>query len=336
MNKIPKLHVRVPASTANLGPAFDCLGLAFQVYNECIFTFDPDQLWLPEGEDQSQGNLVLQAYQAYGRQYNMGLPAAQVEIRGDIPRTRGLGSSAACIAAGLTAAALVAGDIDAYKSDFSAAADFDPAAAPAHKQLAWVPVKERANTTILDCLLSRANDLEGHPDNASASLLGGLCLAKSEFGQPSIIHPPLSDQVSFALFLPDFELATAKARQVLPEAYDRKAIVANLSSLAFLLQGLASGDFETLRLGLQDQVHQPYRFPLIPQARRVMAQARRAGAAGTVISGAGPCLLSLLPAGLTYQAFAQALADQGDLPQGWTLQPLTVDEEGTVFRFEWV
>ncbi len=286
------MRVRVPASSANLGPGFDCFGLAWQLYNEMEF-LPASELKIsgcPE-KFQNENNL---AYRAYLTTLEAaGLPPEPVEIRflsTYIPVCRGLGSSSALIAGGVLAANELHG-------------------------LGLSP----------DKLLLIAAQAEGHPDNVAPALRGGLTVSSMENGRVLSASFPLSDKLHFAVLVPDFELSTELARSVLPAQLSRQDAIFNVSRAALLLKALETGDAALLPVALQDRIHEPYRTPLIPGYDRARELALNLGAAGLCISGAGSTLLCFASGEDFAPRMAAAVAEE--FPS-WRVLPVLPEREG--------
>jgi homoserine kinase len=310
--------VTVPATTANLGPGFDCIGAALTLYNSFTFTaLDSSSTELlriavtgleAERVQTDTRNLAYQSFSKFYQHLGQTPPPVAIEIALGIPLARGLGSSATAIVAGLVAAD--------YFTGLSAGSP---------------------------TLIELAIDLEGHPDNVVPALLGGCRLAASHSQHPTesvICDVPWDEQVVPIVAIPDFELSTQEARRVLPSEYSRADAIFNTAHLGLLVRGLATGQADWLRSALQDRIHQPYRQVLIPGYADVQAAALAAGAYGLVISGAGPTLLSLSAAdqvatinaamvaawathGITAQALALRLDRQGTRTEPAT-KPITM------------
>ena len=261
--------VKVPATTANIGPGFDCLGAALTLYNHFQFTplsQNSEQLVIrASGPGANQlptdaNNLVYRAFVTLYQTLQQEPPPVQIDIHLQIPQARGLGSSATAIVAGLIGA----------------------------NQLANHPLKQSA-------LLKLAIELEGHPDNVVPAMMGGCCLAAK--GQNSkqweICQINWSQDVIPIVAVPDFELKTDLARNVLPKTCSYDDAIFNTAHLGLLIKGLEQAKPILLRAALQDKLHQPYRQKLIPGFSEVYESAINAGAHGLVISGAGPTLLVL-------------------------------------------
>lgn len=266
---MPSFTVSVPATTANLGPGFDCLGAALSLHNRVTLTplaaSDPALTIQVTGRDAERvslhsDNLLYQAIAYFYQQYQQPIPPLKIDIEVQIPLARGLGSSATAIVGGLLGANAVAGN------------PFDQ-----------------------DQLLSMAIALEGHPDNVAPALLGGCQLAVGTDNGYQLVALPWPETFIPVVVIPDFELSTEAARAVLPSQYGRGAAIFNASHLALLVQAFNQQRGDWLALALQDQIHQPYRQGLIPAYAKLQQAAIESGAYNLVISGAGPTLLAIAP-----------------------------------------
>ncbi|MBM3464036.1 MAG: homoserine kinase [Armatimonadetes bacterium] len=273
------LRVVVPATSANLGPGFDCLGLALEVANESVFAWADRDAAEVEGEGaeclpRDASHLSLQALR-HGLSALGVKDARPVALRqiNRIPLSRGMGSSAAAIVAGLAAARAFAGFPD------------DPA---------W--------------LLTHANALEGHPDNVAAAIYGGCTAAWPDGVDARCTSLSFPRGLNVALAIPAFQVSTEKAREALPAAYPLADVSFSLSRAALLVAALAGGDFEALEFAVEDRIHTPYRARLIPGFEEARAAAREAGARGTFISGSGPTVASFVPPGVDAERVAAAMA----------------------------
>ena len=257
-------QVTVPATTANIGPGFDCLGAALTLHNQFRFT-PADRLTInitgQEAERLSIGpdNLVYKSYEAFYDHLNKPAPPVHIDIDLHVPLSRGLGSSSTAIVGGLVGANLLAG-----------------------------------SPLTIGQIAELATNIEGHPDNVVPALLGGCRLAvHSESEGLTLCQIPWHETIVPIVIIPDFELATAAARRVLPNSYSRHDAIFNAAHLALLTQALTSGKEDWLTRALCDRIHQPYRKALIPNYDDIHTAALAAGAWGLVISGAGPTLLVL-------------------------------------------
>lgn len=259
----------MPATTANLGPGFDCLGAALALHNH--FRFTPLAEGAPlriiaqgEGAEQlslDETNFVYRSFFQLFEHLGKPVPAVQLEIDSTIPLARGLGSSATAIVGGLVGANALAGE----------------------------PLSQNEIAVL-------ATQIEGHPDNVVPALLGGCRLAASGLERPwEICELPWHEDIVPVVAIPNFALSTEKARSVLPEHYSRADAIFNAAHLSLLVRALETGKADWLKAALQDRIHEPYRTPLIPGWQAVQRAAIAAGAHGLVISGAGPTLLALSP-----------------------------------------
>jgi homoserine kinase len=254
-------QLRVPASSANLGPGFDALGLALPVYLECRFRAAPHLVIRASGCDADSipldaSNLIWQTALTVADRAAKPLPFIELEILNEIPLGKGLGSSAAALTAGV----VIAGKL---------------------LNLEW----SRAR------ILDEAARLEGHPDNVAACALGGIVASAFDIdGHASAIRLDLPPACGLAVIIPDFVLPTAHSRSVLPASYSREEVVFNLQRAGLLVAALATGDTAALTVALADRLHQPFRAPLVPGLEQVLAL-RLPGLLGCVLSGAGPSVL---------------------------------------------
>jgi homoserine kinase len=259
------VFVRVPATSANLGPGFDALGLALALYNDVEATEADGVSVTIEGEGAGElatdaDNIVARgvrlAYEAAGRAFT----GVRLGCVNRIPTARGLGSSAAAWVGGLVAGnALSGGSLGG------------------------------------DTLLALATRSEGHPDNVAAALHGGLTVSCLDGDRVRAIPLPVPATVTWVVLVPDVRSSTAEARAVLPASVPRRDAIFNVQRVALLLAGLAAGRLDTLATALDDRLHQPYRLRLFPWMPGVVDAARGAGALGCVLSGAGPSLLAAVP-----------------------------------------
>lgn len=262
------ITVVVPATSANLGPGFDCLGVALNLYNQFQFTLlDPgagQTLIIQAAGDEADrvdcdaNNLVYKSFVKLCETAGLPVPPVQIDIQLGIPMARGLGSSATAIAAGLVGANFLLNNPLDYNS-----------------------------------VKALAIALEGHPDNIVPALMGGCRVSADLNGQWFEDNVPWSTKLAPVVAIPNFELSTAEARRVLPDSYSRADATFNVAHAALLIRGIATGSRDLISTGMQDKIHQPYRFALIQGSDAVRQAAQEAGAYGVAISGAGPTLLAL-------------------------------------------
>ncbi|MFA6318709.1 MAG: homoserine kinase [Elusimicrobiota bacterium] len=277
--RVRRILVKVPGSTSNLGPGFDCMGLALGLCNEVLLEAHPEP-GEPVCETAGEG-----AGRLPSSRENLLLRAASLIIpdltrhrlvfkaRNRVPVSRGLGSSGAAIVAGLLAANHIFG-----RPRFS-----------------------------LDDLFERAISLEGHPDNVAAAIYGGLVVSVK--ARAGFIPFPLKPHRSLAavVCIPELELATAQARAVLPQDYSRRAAVLNVSRALVLSSALERGLWDRLEEAMADEFHQPYRADLVPGFEDVLAAARDHGVCGAALSGAGSTMLALCRRGPGAAAIGRAM-----------------------------
>ncbi len=278
-----RVRVRVPATSANLGPGFDALGLALGLHNEVLLEEDERLVLAVEGEgaghlEPGPGNVVargvMMAFSAAGRPFR----GAAIRCLNRIPLSRGLGSSAAAWVGGLLGGNALLGE----------------------------PLDRAA-------LLGLAARAEGHPDNVAAAVLGGLTVACPEGDRVTAIALPVPRDLGWVALVPEIESSTREARAVLPDAVPRADAVFNVQRVSLLLAALGTERADLLEQAMQDRLHQPYRQRLFPWMDSVVKAARHAGALGCVLSGAGPSMLAVVPgAGEDVaRAMQQALAASG-------------------------
>ena len=276
-----RIRVRVPATTANLGPGFDCLGLALDLYNTVAVETGQSFSISITGEgaqalDRSPKNLVYRAMAAVYERIGRPVPPCRLSCHNEIPLRRGLGSSAAAAAGGLVTANLLCGQP--------------------------LPTEE---------LIRLGTALEGHPDNIAPAILGGCQIAVLEGGKVITAAVSWPQALKAVLFIPDFEMATAQARSILPPQVSRADAIYNISRTALLVTALTTGRFEHLRVATQDRLHQPARQAIFPAMSAIFEAALAAGALGAFLSGGGSTILALAVDKAEAIAEAMARAAQG-------------------------
>ena len=268
--------ITIPATSANLGPGFDCLGVALSLYQTVTFTTreEPGLTITACGEDAAKipldaSNLVWQSADLIFQRLGQRPSGLHIHQDNQIPIGSGLGSSSSAVLAGLLGANALLGS----------------------------PLS-RAE------ILQQATDLEGHPDNVAPAVYGGLILGVQ---QPdgllveAIATPPLR----VVVVLPDFYLPTVEARAALPRQISLPDAIFNASRLGLLIRALETADYDKIRIAMQDRLHQPYRLPLVPGLAAAYGAAYAAGAAGVALSGAGPSLIAFAPTG--HEAIGEAM-----------------------------
>ena len=254
-----RVTVRVPATTANLGPGFDAFGCALSLYTDVTFEETESGLEITGCDEAFTGpdNLAYTAYCAVLASLSEEVRGVKIHIDAQIPIGRGLGSSAALLVAGAIGANVL-----------------------------------RGSKLSTQGLLNITNAMEGHPDNLAPAFYGGLTASMVDNGLPVTVNFPLHPDWEILALVPDFELATPFARSVLPKDYHRADAVYNLSHGAMVLKALELGDEKLLRNAMQDRLHQPYRRKLIEDYDAIESLVRTTGAA-FCLSGAGPTLLCI-------------------------------------------
>ncbi|MBV9119501.1 MAG: homoserine kinase [Chloroflexi bacterium] len=251
----------MPATSANLGPGFDCLGLALDLRLRVTCSPRLEGLHIVSGDpaiSAGEDNLIWQAMSRVFEFAGAASPGVELRIENGIPLSRGLGSSSAAIIAGLTLANELMGGGYSQQE-----------------------------------LLGVGLPLEGHPDNLAPALFGGLTVAVLAGENPIVARVPLPRPPGVALFVPDQPMATAEARRLLPESVPRADAVFNTGRSALLVAGLATGDFSVLRRATEDRLHQPYRAAMFEAMPELIQAALDAGAAGAALSGAGSTIIAL-------------------------------------------
>jgi len=262
MSRHDPVVVRIPATTANLGPGFDCLGLALDIYNTVELSLAVETTVQITGEGQGQlslgpNNLILQAADRLAEQTGQQVPGWHLRQHNEIPLARGLGSSSAAIVGGLIAAnELLQADLNTKQ------------------------------------LLEIATEIEGHPDNVAPALFGGLTACCVEAEDVCCIRLDTPRELDVGIVIPRFEVGTRQARQVLPEQVSFDDAVFNASRAACTLAALIAGRWEVLSTVMKDRLHQPHRASLIPGMEEVIAAAEEAGAHGAALSGSGPTVVA--------------------------------------------
>jgi homoserine kinase len=299
------MRVRAPATTANLGPGFDSLGLALQLYNELEVVERTGGVTEVEVSGEGAGaiptdesNAVLGAMRCVYQRLGRPLPPVYLRQTNAILLARGLGSSAAATAAGIVAANALAG----------------------------YPFGR-------DELVDMATAFEGHPDNITPCLVGGLAVSAME--ETHVYYAPVEvpEGLAVVLYVPDFEISTRAARRHLSETYSRADAIFTLSRAALTTAALATGRWDLLRIGMQDCMHQPYRARGYPEMPHLIQAALDAGARGAALSGSGPTIAAFVDDG--GQAVAAALQQAGTEQglRGRVLH-LAIDRQGTVVEDE--
>lgn len=259
-----QVQVRVPASTANLGSGFDIFGMALDIYNTFSLRLTTESQWsvslpaaltMPTNRD----NLVLQSACRLFKEVGFVPQGLHLELEIDVPLARGLGSSSSAIIGGLVAANSMVGS-------------------PCDR----------------DTLLEMAIEIEGHPDNVTPALIGGLTLSYKTGDTHRYLNLPCPSDLRIVLAIPDFQLGTAQARSILPPRITHHDAVFNSSRTALLVAAMYEKRYDWLATAMEDHLHQAYRAPLVPGMTAAIAAGYKANALGVALSGAGPTLIAFV------------------------------------------
>lgn len=300
MNKPSSIRVRVPASSANLGPGFDTLGLALSLYLRCTLRKSSQGLQIQvSGSDSSEiprnrSNLVFRAFSRLASKETQ--EAVKLEIVNEVPLGKGLGSSAAAILAGLALAN------------------------------EWEGLHQSKEQ-----LIQMATEMEGHPDNVAAAARGGLVVScQAEDGVVLSVNSPFSQKVEVVLVVPQCRLSTEAARAALPESYSRPHAIFNVQRVALLLAALREGRADLFAEALQDRLHQPYRASLIPGFADILKLRNIPGLLGLALSGAGPSVVAFCDGRATAEAGEAIAACFREHKVAAEIHRLQVDPQGLV------
>ena len=290
------IKVQIPATSANIGAGFDSLGLAVSMYNyvsmeehDGVQITSNDKVKIPTDET----NLVYTCAKYIYDLCDYPFKGLHIEQTNNIPMARGLGSSSACIVGGLLGANAMLGS----------------------------PMRTTE-------LVNIAATMEGHPDNSTPALLGGLCTAVLENGKVYYVKQEIAEDLRFVAIVPDFEIKTKFAREALPNEITHKDGVYNLSRAALMSVSLYSRNYQNLRIAADDRLHQPYRLPLINGAHEVLDFSYKHGAYASYISGSGSTIMSIISSGnFEFEKTISEYLQQNGL-EGWCVNVLSIDNSG--------
>lgn len=293
------VYVRVPATSANMGAGFDTLGIALNLYSRLEVEETDGGLEIitvkNAGNVQSdKSNLVYRAMDCIFRETGYTPRGIKIKQDSDIPMTRGLGSSSACIVGGMLAANVLSGRKLSYRE-----------------------------------IMNLAAVMEGHPDNAGPAMYGGFCVSLTEGNETYVKSIKLPERLSFAVMIPDFFVATKKSRGALPESVGLKDAAFNIARASMLQAALTSGDYDLLRLGVEDKLHQPYRKSYVDGFDEIFEHTYELGSKATYLSGSGPTIMAMLTDGTEkfkkgMESFFEANSHQ------WKCMLLECDNVGSV------
>ncbi len=296
-----KVRVKVPATSANLGPGFDVAGLAVTMYNTFTFELLEDGLEITGCPPQfcNEENLTYQSFVRGAKNCGLDFKGLKIECGGDVPYTRGLGSSSTCIVAGIVGAY-------AFKQD--------------------------ANNR--QAILELATKIEGHPDNVAPAIFGGLTVSVMHQEAVVTLNVPVKKEYRFVAFIPPFTLSTEQSRSVLPKTVTRQEAIANVSYLSMLVASLINGFDEGLKIGFNDTLHQPYRGKLIAGYDEIVKILKAdSKVLGCYLSGAGPTIMALI-ASDDEMGVVRMKENLGNLIADWTVQKLEMDMRGYTYDYE--
>ena len=294
------IRIQIPATSANLGAGFDALGLALNYYNY-VEMEESDVIDISSDDDQviptDETNLIYVSAKDLFTVCGRELKGLKLRQTNNIPMARGLGSSSACIIAGLLGANTMLGD----------------------------PLS-------LDDLVNMAAQIEGHPDNTAPALLGGIVTAVFDGKKVEWVKQEVRTRLKFIAIIPDYELKTEAARAALPKQVAHKDAVFNLSRAALFSASLLTGKYENLRTAVQDRLHQPYRLELMPHAREVFDTAYTHGAYAVYVSGAGPTVMAIVDEDNTFFTGKMEFSMEAAGITGWKVRELQIDNQGAKIR----
>lgn len=258
------VRVRVPASSANIGSGFDCMGIALSLYNTIeleeiesgiLIQNKNSREYIPGGES----NLIYRAAKRVFDEVGYSYSGLHITQQSEIPMTRGLGSSSACIIGGMLAANVISGRNLTYPQ-----------------------------------ILDLATDMEGHPDNVTPAIYGGFCTAVRDKGHTIHHSVKTKNNIAVAVMIPDFYVSTKKSRTALPDCIAHSDAAFNVGRAALLALSLAEGRLENLRVAVEDKLHQPYRSEYIENMRQTFDEAYKNGAYAVWLSGSGPTIAAII------------------------------------------
>ncbi|MBY6950558.1 homoserine kinase [Clostridium botulinum] len=290
------VEVRVPATSANIGPGFDCLGVAVNMYNK-FFVEEIEEALIFEGcadKFKNENNLIYVAMKKCFDKIGYKPTGLRIKIESDIPVSRGLGSSAACVVGGIVSANELAGGALNKKE-----------------------------------LLDLAVEVEGHPDNVNPAFCGGMTASISDNREVIYSKVKVSEGIKFCALIPDFTLSTEKARAVLPKSIDYKDGIFNVGRTALMISALNNGDFHLIKYACKDKLHQDYRAKLIENFYSIKKQCEKLNSLGVFLSGAGPTIMVMLREedkdfSKNIKSFLETLKNK------WEVRELKIDKLGTV------
>lgn len=259
-----KIKVRIPATTANMGPGFDTLGMALKLYNEIeVEETDGETEVYNNGlkvQENFKNNLIYKTIIETMNREKYPYKGFKIDVvKCEIPISRGLGSSSACIVGGIKIANEIMG-----------------------------------NKLSQEDIITLATTIEGHPDNVVPTVVGGMTVSLRTGNNVKYSKINLPKQLKFVAMIPSFQVSTTLSRKVLPETYLREDCIFNISRCAMLISALYNGELSKLRICFQDKIHQPYRKNLIKNSDYIFQKSMEFGSIGEFVSGSGSTLMAVL------------------------------------------
>lgn len=293
------VRVKVPSTSANMGPGFDSLGVALGMYNTITVSETEGGFTVVTGRHRrivpgNENNMIYRALNRVFDEVGYNPQGIRISQQSNIPVTRGLGSSSACIIGGMLGANVIAGRPLSY-----------------------------------DKILDLAAEMEGHPDNVTPALYGGFCSAVYENGRVYKVSTKITEPVKFAVMFPDYPVATRESRKVVPDTFSKEDAIYNISRTGLLVSALMSGKLDLLKTACNDRMHQQYRKGYIIGIDGVFELAEKLGAYATYLSGSGPAVVSLVDSGNIEFIDGMNKYFENNL-SGWKCRMLTIDNVGAV------
>lgn len=292
------IEVRVPATSANMGPGFDCLGVAVDMYNKFLVEEIEEGLIFEGCDDKfkNENNLIYVSMKKCFEKIGYEPTGLRIKIESDVPVSRGLGSSAACVVGGVVCANELGGRV-------------------LNKQE----------------ILELISEIEGHPDNVVPAFLGGMVV--SVYEDNNVIHSnvKVKEGIKFCALIPEFTLSTEKARAALPKSIDYKDGVFNVGRTALMISALNNGEFNLIKDACKDKLHEDYRAGLIENFYPIKKECERLNCLGVFLSGAGPTIMVMLrEEDNDFSKEIQKFLD--NLQSKWLAKELKMDKVGTVVK----
>lgn len=292
------IEIRVPATSANIGPGFDCLGIALNLYNR-YFIEEIKEGLIIEGCDKefaNENNLIYTSMKKCFRKVGYNYKGIKIKIEHDIPVSRGLGSSAACILGGIIGANEIAGRVLSK-----------------------------------DEILQLATEIEGHPDNVAPALFGGMMVSLLEDNRVYHSRIEIAKGLKFLALIPDFKLSTEESRAILPKKIPYKDGVFNVGRVSLMISTLINGQFDLIKIACKDSLHQKYRGSLIEDYDMIMKYCESLDSFGVFLSGAGPTIMVILKE-VNDSFYNDIVSYLSRLKNSWMVKELNIDFDGAIIK----